>query len=160
MKLQTITKSNKVICQYCLQPAKKVTGQDIYPHRVDLKDNVYWACSPCQAYVSSDPTTNKPIGLLANAKTRKLRVAVFQLLEKLVRLKLMTRYETQGWLASRINVPVAKCKLTQLDDIDLQQAIDECNKYITRMTGTPQERQVLSREDMRSRMKDLISTIE
>lgn len=63
----------QVICQYCKQPAKRVTGEKIYPHRKDLRNKIFYLCSPCGAYVGCHLGTDNPLGILANAELRDLK---------------------------------------------------------------------------------------
>lgn len=44
---------NTVLCNYCLNPAKLVTGADIYPHRPDLYSKQFWECKPCDAHIAA-----------------------------------------------------------------------------------------------------------
>ena len=62
-----------ITCQYCKSAASKVTGNEIYPHRPDLKCKVFYLCKPCDAYVGCHPGSSVPLGILANAELRQAK---------------------------------------------------------------------------------------
>lgn len=63
-------------CPYCGVPSRLVTGATIYPHRPDLADKHFYECRPCGAYVGCHPGTRKPLGRLADAELRRLKMRV------------------------------------------------------------------------------------
>lgn len=82
------------VCPYCGNPSKLRTGEQMYPHRPDLKNQSFWCCTPCWAYVGchkagswvgttasgeriySDGTL--PLGRLADRTLRGLKKATHQ----------------------------------------------------------------------------------
>lgn len=60
-----------MICSYCNNEAKLVSGNVIYPHRPDLAYLRFWQCAPCAAYVGCHKGTTKPLGRIANAELRQ-----------------------------------------------------------------------------------------
>jgi zinc-finger-containing domain len=65
-------KHTPIKCPYCGQPAERVTGAALYPHRPDVAQRIYWRCpGECRAWVGSHPGTDVPLGCLANAELRK-----------------------------------------------------------------------------------------
>jgi len=106
-----------VICQYCNQPAKLVTGQKIYPHRPDLHHKHFWECEPCKAFVGchargngyGDGTT--PLGILANPQLRQLKSAVHAKFDPAWKSGEFTRSEAYGWLAEQLGIPKHECHI-------------------------------------------------
>lgn len=63
-------------CAHCGQPARKTTGEEIYPLRQDLAGLVMYKCDPCQAYVGAHKANGAALGRPANAELRKARLAL------------------------------------------------------------------------------------
>lgn len=61
-------------CHYCGEPLTVHTGEEIYPHRPDLKNLTIWKCENCNATVGSHKTTGKPLGLVATPELKNLRI--------------------------------------------------------------------------------------
>lgn len=50
-----------VTCDYCQRPAGLVTGASLYPHRPDLFEKRFWACSDCEAWVGCHPPDKRAV---------------------------------------------------------------------------------------------------
>ena len=89
---------NSPICPYCNNPAKLVTGREIYPKRLDLYDKKFYACMPCGAYVGCHPGTERALGGLANKETREARGMAHQAFDPMWKSGKMSRREAYAWL--------------------------------------------------------------
>lgn len=111
-----------VTCQYCNQPAKLVTGKVVYPHRSDLWSNKLWYCETDLAWVGCHPgnPTNEPLGILADAELRRLKMRVHALFDPLWgRFKGSTlpskppfkgnRSAAYHWLSGALGIPGEQC---------------------------------------------------
>lgn len=88
-------------CIYCCKCEKKVmavaiTGQDIYPHRPDLYEKIFFQCPTCKNYVgthkvSKHPQSGQPLGSIPTPELRKLRYEIHSLLDPLWRNKFVSR---------------------------------------------------------------------
>jgi hypothetical protein len=113
----------EVICDYCGEPAKLVTGRSIYPHRPDLYKKKMWLCEPCDAYVGCH-RDGKPLGRLANAELRQIRMKTHALFDPVWKSGRMTRSEAYARLAKKLNIPKKKCHIGMFDVEDCQRVID------------------------------------
>lgn len=59
-------------CTYCQEPARLVTGRELYPHRADLADTKTWVCS-CGARVGCHNGTERPKGTFARPERIRAR---------------------------------------------------------------------------------------
>ena len=116
-----------MICPYCNQEAKLVTGQIIYPHRKDLHHKKFWQCEPCDAYVGCHVNSRgiKPFGRLANAELRKWKMKahdVFDLLWKKSG-RTMDRSTAYTWLSNKLDIKIEDTHIGMFD-------IDMCKKVV------------------------------
>lgn len=91
-------------CQYCRQPAKMVTGEQVYPQRPELWHKAFWVCEPCDARVGTHPGTTKPLGLLVNDEGRRARMRAHRAFDRLWLDGLMTRSAAYRWLAEQLGM--------------------------------------------------------
>jgi hypothetical protein len=89
-------------CPYCGKPSEPVTGKEIYPHRGDLHNLKFFACMPCDAYVSCHKATGAPMGRLANKELRKAKQKAHWAFDKLWKDGYMKRKEAYQQLADRM----------------------------------------------------------
>jgi hypothetical protein len=98
-----------------------VTGKEIYPHRADLADRKFWRCEPCGAYVGCHVKTGKPLGRLANAGLRRLRIAAHEQFDKLWKVgdaETLGKRRTSmyAWLARTLGVRGDQCHIGMFDE--------------------------------------------
>lgn len=103
------------VCPYCSRESELVTGKRIYPHRKDLAGKRFYLCEPCDAYVGCHQTSRTPLGRLANAELRRLRVLAHAMFDPLWILGPMTRVEAYGRLARELGIPRKKCHIGMFD---------------------------------------------
>lgn len=120
----------KVICPYCHRPAELVTGVDIYTHRPDLIDKLFWRCRPCDAWVGChpkhpgrNPTGTAPLGRLANAELRRWKQRAHVAFDPLWRSGQMSRKDAYRWLRQALGVSAANCHIGMMD-------VDACKAVI------------------------------
>jgi hypothetical protein len=113
-------------CPYCGCKARKVTGQDIYPHRKKLWKRKYFACVPCDAYVGCHDVHGhkyKAFGPLANRELRRLRQKAHGSFDPIWQDNHMKRNEAYAWLASAMRLTVQETHIGMFDE-------DQCRKAI------------------------------
>ncbi len=118
-----MSKIKAPICPYCKNKTKRVTGTQIYPHRYDLKDLIFYSCEPCDAFIGTHKNSGKPLGIPANAKLRKLRTKTHTLFDPLWKQNHMTRNEVYSKLALRMRLAKNKCHIGQFTEAQCNQAI-------------------------------------
>ena len=108
----------EVQCPYCYKLASLVSGEVIYPHRIDLFDKKFWSCKKCEAYVGCHEKTTLPLGSLANQTLRSLRSKCHQLFDPLWRSKNngITRSNCYWWLANKLDIHIKDCHIGLFDE--------------------------------------------
>jgi hypothetical protein len=102
---------NLVRCDYCGSAAELVSGDRIYPHRLDLAHKKFFLCDPCEAYVGCHPNTVKPLGRLANAELRRSKSSAHAMFDPIWQSGKMTRKEAYAWLARELSVDSKDCHI-------------------------------------------------
>lgn len=117
-----------VSCDYCGQPAERVTGAEIYPRRPDLAGKTLWRCEPCGAYVGCHPGTDKPLGRLADAELRRAKMAAHAAFDPLWRSGDMRRGQAYRWLAERLGIDSSECHIGMMDAATCRRVAAVCQE--------------------------------
>lgn len=75
-----------MICPYCLNQAEWVENKEIYGRNYG-HSFMAWLCRSCDAYVGCHNNTRKPLGTIANKKTREWRKKAHEAFDPLWRNK-------------------------------------------------------------------------
>jgi hypothetical protein len=110
-------------CPYCREPAERVLGLAIYPHRPDLAGRVFFRCRPCQAYVGTHRATGLPLGTLANLETRRARRDCHAVFDPMWKLGYVSRGHAYRLLAERLGMTSAQCHISHWQ-------ADECRRAL------------------------------
>jgi hypothetical protein len=112
----------KVKCPYCDRQASLVKGKSIYPDRPDLLHLNFWRCAHCDAHVGTHKKNRRlgydgtePMGRLANAELRRLKIAAHNAFDPLWKSGTMDRNEAYAWLAKRLGISVRNCHIGMFD---------------------------------------------
>ena len=103
-----------------------VTGREVYPHRPDLFDKPFWACLPCGAWAGCHPRTEKRMGRLANAETRRLKMAAHAAFDPLWKSGRMSRTKAYAWLREKLGLSERDCHIGWMSDEDLRRVVEVC----------------------------------
>lgn len=126
-----------VMCPYCRQPAQRCTGADIYRNRPDLAHLAFWRCVPCVAYVGCHRDSDAiPLGTLANAATRALRIRCHDAFDPVWKSRAMRRAAAYRRLAELMRIPVRECHISWFDDERCALAFNKIAK-LRREVGLP-----------------------
>lgn len=79
-------------CPYCHRPARWVSNELIYGRRYGRSYMAWW-CEDCDAHVGCHNNTRTPLGTMANAPLRKLRMRAHQAFDPLWEQGGMSRHE-------------------------------------------------------------------
>lgn len=113
-------------CDDCGAEAELVTGREIYPHRRDLWGGQYWACLPCRCWVGCHPGSDKRMGRVANAATRKLKVAAHAAFDPMWKSGRITRKQAYAWLREQTGLSERDCHMGWMSDEDLKRVAEVC----------------------------------
>lgn len=116
-------------CPICGGGAVLVSGAVIYPHRVDLHQKPFWKCPDHDAYVGCHPGTKNPLGRLADAATRRLKLNAHAAFDPLWRNKHMTRSQAYRWLAEKLGIPAGACHMGSMSDDNLRRVVEICKEF-------------------------------
>lgn len=120
---------NIVLCNYCHQPAKLVTGKTVYPHRPDLFDKQFWECAPCNARVGCHKPNkgygdgSRPLGRLANAELRAAKSAAHSAFDPIWQKGLKNRGSAYAWLSDHLGIDPKTCHIGEFD-------VDMCKRVV------------------------------
>lgn len=125
----------KVICPYCYEPARLVTGERIYPHRPDLAEKRFWHCEDCEAWVGCHPRNphfgqdgTAPLGRLADRALRQAKQRAHAAFDPLWQPRsgkrcFGHRKEAYAWLAAQLGIGVEDCHIGMFD-------VETCNRVV------------------------------
>ena len=124
---------SNLLCPYCENRAKLVTGKEIYPRRPDLYNKKFWQCKECDAYVGCHPNTDKPLGRLANAELRQVKMKAHAIFDPIWKKGDMKRTEAYKWLAAMLNIKYSECHIGMFNVKTCKDVIYYSNQFITDM---------------------------
>ena len=121
-------------CPYCGSAVHLRSADGIYK---DNKENVkLYVCTKypvCDSYVRVHSDTTVPMGSLANAKLRALRVTAHKHFDQLHKSGLMSRNEAYGWLAFMLQSPLSQAHIGYLSEYYCNRIIAESDKLFDNM---------------------------
>lgn len=114
--------SNAPVCPYCRQPAKLITGKELYSapryqHGTSARfaDRRYWRCDPCDAHVGCERNSDAPLGTLADANLRSARSGLHAAFDPLHTEKHMSRGCAYRALAEALKLSTADTHIARFD---------------------------------------------
>lgn len=122
--------STPPICPHCQQPAVLRRPDERFPHR--------WECVSCDARVGCHPKSTRPLGTLANAELRNVRMRAHKAFDALWKRKMRIEQCTQGaarsagyrWLATQMDMTKQTCHIAMFDKAQCERAIAICAKWL------------------------------
>jgi len=122
----------ELICPYCGNESELVTGRTIYPHRRDLYDRLFYHCAPCEAHVGCHRASKKygvetvPLGRLANAELRALKIKAHEAFDPLWMNSRQYRGIAYRWLADKMRIPLDDCHIGLFNEDQCKQVFMLC----------------------------------
>lgn len=99
-------------CDCCGGPVSFVTNDVVFGATAGDWPYIYLCDDEtCGARVGCHLDTDKPLGIMADARTRKARQYAHDAFNQLFKLKVMTRTEAYAWLASELRISVHDCHI-------------------------------------------------
>ncbi len=111
-------------CPYCNNPSILVTGDDLYPHIPALRSKSFYRCAPCKAHVGCHPGTTKPLGRLANAELRRLKMDAHAAFDHLWAGGRMKRASAYKWLAGALGIDPKTCHIGMFNEDECRAVVD------------------------------------
>lgn len=112
------------LCDYCGNPAIRVHGDAIYPHRRDLWAKRFLMCKPCDAWVGVHENSEwKPYGRLANKELRQWKMKAHREFDWIWKEGHMRRKQAYYWLAEAMDIDVHECHIGKMDIEGCKQVI-------------------------------------
>ena len=133
------------VCPYCGQPARLVTGAWLHPYQPSCHGRLYWTCDPCDAYVGCHLPKSKggkgsgtlPLGSLANAQLRALRIQVHELFDPLWKQRIIgNRHAAYRWLVKVMEVDYNQCHIGMFNDDQCRKAIQLLRRFHEELSNT------------------------
>lgn len=135
-----------IFCNECDEnvDAKLSTGNEIYPHRDDLKDTVYWVCPKCGAYVGTHKNSeeHKPLGTLAGPELRTWRNWVHKNIDKYWMLGTVSRTNMYKQLSKNMNMQFHTATLKTKEEC--QQAVEVAKQLFETTQQTKRKTKVVT----------------
>lgn len=84
--------------------ARLTDGKEVYPQRPDLADLPFWICPSCSNFVGCHHKTDNrtaPLGVIANAEVKHIRIKIHNILDTLWKEGTHTRAEIYRMMSER-----------------------------------------------------------
>lgn len=106
------------ICRYCGGMVVLTSTSEIYQKS---RVGKIYLCRSCNAYVSTQPGTSRPLGTLANAALRLKRRETHRIFDAFWSAQGMNRDQAYRWMAKAMNIPYrdAHIGLFEMEDCEL-----------------------------------------
>ena len=124
-----------VLCPYCSNGAKLVTGATVYPNsrRPGVAESFFWLCEPCEAWVGCRRYTKIPLGTLAKPNLRTLRMEAHAAFDPIWKEHIWLHGIAKGnartwaynWLSTQLGRP--DTHISQADEDTCIEIIRICN---------------------------------
>jgi hypothetical protein len=133
---KTTAKSKPIVlCPYCDAMAELVDDTQVYQRSYSGK---VWLCRPCKAWVGCHKNSKNhiPLGRLATAELRRLKIEAHDLFDPLwraaIRLRGWSQAHARGkaysWLAQKMGIPREECHIGMFNEERVKLAISVLKK--------------------------------
>lgn len=106
---------------YCVQcstevPAEKVTGEQVYPHRPDLYQLVFYKCPVCENFVGTHKATNEPLGCIPSKQLKQQRMMIHRVLDTLWKERIISRRKLYKQISSKLGYEYHTGNIKSIDE--------------------------------------------
>jgi hypothetical protein len=113
-----------ILCNYCSNQAILADSAEVYNGR---SYGPIWVCHPCQAWVGCHKGTDKPLGRLANAMLRRLKMRAHSAFDRYWKnTKTTSRKQAYAALATVLGVSLDDCHIGMFDEDMCKRVIAVC----------------------------------
>lgn len=130
-----MTQTIPPICPYCQKPSEKVTGKRVYPWRKDLHHKTFYICAADDARVGCHPGGDKPLGRLANAELRALKMQVHAAFDPIWKEGYMKRGAAYDWLAAQMGLHKNETHVGMFSEDRARIALKVCQEFWDTLHG-------------------------
>ncbi|WP_374347981.1 zinc-finger-containing protein [Chitinimonas sp.] len=112
-------------CPYCGQRTQLLTFQEVHPNLTSTHPRLYYRCTPCDAHISCDPQTLKPLGRLANPELRRIKRRLHYAFDALWKgpQSTLSRSAAHHLLAQLLAVSPEACSISWFDIAQCERAL-------------------------------------
>ena len=96
----------KIYCCNCCKEkdCNMVTGIDIYKHRPDLANLIFYQCPTCKNYVGCHKDSKIPLGVIPTKEMKKARTIIHSLIDPLWQNGKVKRGRLYGLIARELGI--------------------------------------------------------
>lgn len=116
-------------CRYCQSDVRLVQNSAIYGRAFGDWPYAY-QCSGCDAHIGLHPSTDLPLGTLANPQLRDARIASKAAFSRLRENRGFSRSRAYEWLAGEMNISSVVCHFGWFEIKDCELAKSICDREI------------------------------
>lgn len=120
------------VCIECGALGRLMAGAQVYPHRPDLHQRLWYVC-PCGAKVGCHPGTARPLGMPCSPETSRARDHAHRVFDVIWRDKVLdgvrqytARNRAYNWLAKELGIRSADCHLSHFDRATCERVVALC----------------------------------
>lgn len=133
-RLKKPPQAKEVYCPYCGAQAEWLPDSAIYSRSYG---GTVYVCLPCKAWVGCHKGSSTPLGRLADAELRALKIEGHSLFDRIWRAAMTSRGMTQGyarlsayrWLAEGLGITIDQCHFGKMDNATAHSAISFLRSY-------------------------------
>ena len=113
-------------CPYCNETAQHIDSSYIY----GISYGYIYYCNPCDARVGCHKTTGRPLGTMANASLRALRIETHNAFDPIWKKGGFTRRAAYIWLSRQMKIGFHECHIGKFDETRCRMAIEKCGHFV------------------------------
>lgn len=93
-----------------------IYGTDVYPHRIDLADKLFWYCIACGNYVGCHPGGDRPLGNIPTPELRKARQHIHAILDPIWKSKRLSRSAIYAMISEQVGWNYHTAKIRTIEE--------------------------------------------
>ncbi len=122
------------ICPVCGRAAKLVTAKELFGDEAIDPERMLWVCPKydlgCETYVYTQKGTNRPLGEMATAEVRSLRIKAHRAIDRVIKSGVMTKADVYDYLSDAMDVPKGRFHLAECGEYGCRETIRLMNKVL------------------------------
>ena len=125
--VRTVTRQELIYCVQCEKHviAYEVGGDEIYPHRPDLKDVRFFRCPNCANYVGTHKDSGNPMGTIPTPELRECRNTLHRLIDPIWRNGKMKRSDLYRLISDEVGFDFHVAEINSIEDYNYAKEVIE-----------------------------------